>query len=111
MSEKLSERAAMIDRALDETLRPHAIERASLRDMDTELAQAQADMEALRQYARGQCVSCGEYVQPDHRSGEEWGHTRTEAGEDRLGPYPIPVSCGPIKRSEKHTSELHSPLH
>ena len=38
MSEKLSERAMMIDRALDETLLPHAIERRLLRVMDAELA-------------------------------------------------------------------------
>ena len=37
MSENLSERAAMIERALDETLRPHAVERQALRDMDAEL--------------------------------------------------------------------------
>ena len=46
--DRSSERTMMIDRALNETLRPHAVERQALRDMDAELAQAQADVEALR---------------------------------------------------------------
>jgi hypothetical protein len=51
MSEKLSEQFAMIDLALNETLRPHAVERMALRSI-------QAKLETMREVLRITIAEC-----------------------------------------------------
>ena len=78
MSEKLSERTMMIDRALDETLRPHAVERQALRDMDTELAQVQADLVLLRQERGKMLDNIRQYAVDLMAAGEELAQAQAD---------------------------------
>ena len=71
MSGKLSDRAMMIDRALDEILWPHAVERMALRDMNDELSTLRAEVEVLLMYKTSAAEKWSFESEYDGRM-EEW---------------------------------------